>query len=102
MPFFFFVLIWLLCLGAGVILLYIRSLRRLGFFVIAVPTGAMLASFLLSTSVLFADPRFSFPSHPQWSGIALLSSYLAAVVLGAVLGAAGAFWFTARLLDRKA
>jgi len=102
MPFFFIVPVWLLCVGAGIILLYIRPLRRLGFFVITVPTGATLASFLLSTSVLFTFPSLSFPAHPQWTGIEVISCYLIALVLGAILGAAGAFWCTDRLLNRKA
>ena len=82
-------------------MLFVRRLRRISYFVIAVPTGAALASFLLSTSVLFVFPRLSSQSHPQWIGIAVLSSYVVALVLGAVLGAIVAFWLTFKLLASK-
>lgn len=102
MPFFFIAPIWLLCVGVGVIMLFARRLRRIGYFVISVPTGATLASFLLSTSVFYVFPRVSSQSHPQWVGIAVIVSYVIALVLGAVLGAIASFWLTFRLLSSKA
>jgi hypothetical protein len=102
MPFFFIVPVWLLCVGVGVTMLFVRRLRKIGYFVISVPTGATLASFLLSTSVLFAFPRFLSQSHPQWVGFAVIASYVIAIVLGAFLGAIASFWLTFRLLASKA
>jgi hypothetical protein len=86
MPFFLIAPVWLLCVVAGGIMLFVRRLRKIGYFVMAVSTGATLASFRLSTFVLFVFPRLSFLSHMHWAGIAVLSSYAIALVLGAVLG----------------
>jgi hypothetical protein len=86
MLFFFIAPAWLLRVGIGLIMLFVRRLKRMGYFIIAVPTGTTLASFLLSRSILFAFPRLSSQSHPQWIGIAVLFSYVIALVLDAVLG----------------
>jgi hypothetical protein len=51
MPFFFIIPVWLLLVAVGLILLFFARFRMLGYFVIAVPTGATVISFLLSTSV---------------------------------------------------
>jgi hypothetical protein len=75
----------------GVALLFFRNLQRIGSYVIAVPTGATLVSFALSTSVLYLVPRFAHEPHSRWFGIALIVGYIIALVSGALLGALGAF-----------
>lgn len=100
MPFFFIVPIWLLFVAVGVVLLLFVRFRMLGYFVIAIPTGATVVSFLLSTSVLFIVPRLlPLPSRP-WYGVLILTVYLAALVLGALLGAIGAFLLALKLQKR--
>lgn len=73
MPFFFIMPVWAFCVVIGVALLFFRNPRRIAYFVIAVPTGAMLRSFALSTLVLYLFPRVAHESHPQWYGIALIA-----------------------------
>jgi hypothetical protein len=101
MPFFFILPVWAFCVVIGVALLFFRNLRRIGSYVIAVPTGATLVSFTLSTSVLYLVPRFAHEPHPQWLGIALIAGYLIALVLGALLGALGAFLLLLKLPAKK-
>ena len=90
MPFFFIVPIWALCVVIGVALMFFRDLRKLARFVIALPTGATLISFALSTGVLYFVPRFAHQPHQQWYGLALIAAYVIALLLGALIGAAGA------------
>jgi hypothetical protein len=99
MPFFFIAPVWLLCVGTGLILLFFRHLRTIGYFVIAVPTGATLVSFVLSTSVFFLIPSFTTP-YPQWAGAAILSGYVIALAMGGLVGGAGAFLIVFRLTMR--
>jgi len=101
MPFFFIVPVWAVLVAIGVVLLFFRHLRRIAYFVIAVPTGATLASFALSTSVLYFVPRLVQESHPQWFGIALIAAYLISLVFGALLGAVGAFLLLLKLPARR-
>ena len=92
MPFFFIVPLWLVCLVVGTILTFFPHSRRFGYFFIAVPTGATVVSFLLSTAALFLLPRLlPQPSRP-WYGVFLLVTYLVAIGLGALLGGFAAFW----------
>jgi hypothetical protein len=81
--------------------LFFRDLRRIACFVIAVPTGATLVSFALSTSVLYLVPRVAHEPHPRWFGIALIAGYVIAIVLGALTGALGAFLLLLKLPTRK-
>lgn len=97
MLFFFIMPVWAFCVVIGVALLFFRELRRIAYFLIAVPTGAMLVSFALSTSVLYFFPRVAHESHPQWLGIALIAGYLIALVVGALLGGLGAFLLLLKL-----
>jgi hypothetical protein len=101
MPFFFILPVWVLCVVIGVALLFFRDLRRIAYFVIAVPTGATLVSFALSTSVLYFAPRVAPEPHPQWFGIALIIGYAIAIALGALIGAFGAFLLLLKLPTRK-
>ncbi len=97
MPFFFIIPVWLLCVAVGLILLLFAHLRKLGYFVIAIPTGATVISFFLSTSVFFIASRLlPLPSRP-WYGVLILAVYVSALVLGALLGAIGAFLFVLKL-----
>jgi hypothetical protein len=101
MPFFFILPVWGLCVVIGVALLFVRDLRRIAYFVIAVPTGATLVSFALSTSVLYLVPRVAHEPHPKWFGIALIAGYVIALVLGALIGALGAFVLLLRAPARE-
>ena len=98
MPFFFIAPLWLLSVALGVILLLFRAKRRVAYFVIAIPTGAMLASFVLSTAVFFLFPHISAPFHPFPLGSAMLATYLVVLLVGAVLGGVGALWLTHKLI----
>jgi hypothetical protein len=97
MPFFFIVPLWLMFLVVGTILLFFPNLRRAGYFVIAIPTGATIASFLLSTAVLIVVPRLMPQPARSWYGIFLVATYLASIALGALLGALGAFFAIVKL-----
>ena len=101
MPFFFILPVWAFCVVIGVALLFFRDLRRIAYFVIAVPTGATFVSFALSTSVLYFVPRIAPGPHPQWFGIALIAGYLIALVLGALIGALAAFLLLLKLPARN-
>jgi hypothetical protein len=93
-PFFFIAPIWLLLLVAGIVMVFIRSTRRLGIYVIVVPTTATLIAFLLSTAILFAAPRlFSKPN--AWLSILTIGGYIAAIPIGGFIGAV-AGWFGVR------
>jgi uncharacterized PurR-regulated membrane protein YhhQ (DUF165 family) len=98
-PYFIIAPVWVLCVGIGLIMLFFRRLRTMGYFVIAVPTGATLVSFVLSTSVFFLIPNVTTP-YPQWTGAAILGGYLVALGLGALLGGAGAFLIVFRMVMR--
>jgi hypothetical protein len=101
MPYFFIVPVWAVSVAIGVVLLFFRDLRRIAYFVMAVPTGATLVSFALSTLVLYLAPRVTHEPHQQWFGIALIAGYLIALVLGALIGALGAFLLLLKLPARK-
>jgi hypothetical protein len=75
MPFFSVLPLWAFCVLAGVVLLFFHSLRRIGYFVIAIPTGAALASFAPSTLVLYCVPRLAGERHGYWLGVALIAGY---------------------------
>lgn len=94
MPFFFIVPIWFLLLIAGIVMVFIRNTRRLGIYVVVVPTMATLVAFLLSTAVLFAAPRL-FSNPPTWLSVGVIVVYLAAILVGTLLGAV-AGWFALR------
>jgi hypothetical protein len=100
MPFFFIAPLWLLCVALGVVLLLFRATRRVAYFVITIPTGATLVSFILSTAVFFLFPNISAPSHPLLLGSAVLATYLVVLVVGAALGGFGALWLTHKLIVR--
>ena len=101
MPFFFIVPVWAVCVVIGVVLLFVRNLRRIAYFIIAVPTGATLASFALSTLALYLGPRVAHESHQHWFGVVLIAGYLIALVLGAFLGGIGAFLLLLKLPATK-
>jgi uncharacterized membrane protein YfcA len=100
MPFFFIAPLWLLSVALGIVLLFFRATRRVAYFVIAIPTGATLVSFVLSTAVFFLFPHISAPSHPYVLGSAVLVTYLVALLVGGVLGAFAASWLTHKLIVR--
>ena len=87
MPFFFIVPVWLLALFLGIVLTFFSQLRTLGLYVIAVPTGATLISFLLSTAVLYVLPRVMPQPGRSWYGLFLIACYLGAMGVGGLLGA---------------
>lgn len=101
MPFFFILPVWAFCMLIGMALMFFRDLRKLARFVIALPTGATLASFALSTAVLYFVPHFAHEPHPQWLGLALIVEYLVALAVGALLGATGAFLLVLKLPTSK-
>jgi hypothetical protein len=101
MPFVFILPVWAFCVVVGVALLFSRDLRKIGYFAIAVPTGATLVSFVLSTSVIYLVPRLAPEPHPQWFGIALIAEYVLALALGALIGAIGGFLLVLKVPAKK-
>lgn len=97
MPFFFIVPLWFLCVLTGCVLLFFAQLRRIGQFVIAVPTGATGISFLLSTAALFLLPRIMPQPAGPWYGIFTVSVYLVGIVAGGLIGAVAAFFVVLKL-----
>jgi hypothetical protein len=97
MPFLFIVPLWITALLVGIGLTFSARLRTLGLYVIAVPTGATLISFLLSTAVLFFLPRVMPQPNRPWYGVFLIVMYLGALGAGALIGAVTGF-FTVRKL----
>ncbi len=83
MPFFFIVPLWILCILAGVILLFFKRFRFLSMYVLLSSTGGLLASFLLSLALLFVAAKFVGGTPVAW--IALLA-YLAGIFLGGAVG----------------
>jgi|SRR3954469_15521642 hypothetical protein len=92
MPFFFIVPLWIITLLLGVALTFSARLRTLGLYVIAIPTGATLVSFLLSTAVLFLLPRVMPQPSRSWYGVFLIVMYLGAIGTGALIGAVTGFF----------
>jgi hypothetical protein len=101
MPFFFIVPVWMLCVLSGIVLLCFQSLRRIGFYAISVSTTATLASFFLSTAILYLGPRIGTQWMGRWAGVVLTGAYLLAIGVGALVGALGGFVFTRKLLPRR-
>jgi hypothetical protein len=96
--FFLIIPVWLLCLLIGTALACFQGLRRTGIFVIAVSTGGTLVSLLLSTAVLFLGPRIGFKHFGKWSGVALIGTYVLAIVAGGFIGSVSGFSLTRKLL----
>jgi hypothetical protein len=97
MPFFFIVPLWFVFLLVGTVLLFFQQSRRLAYFVLAIPTGATVTAFVLSTAALFVIPRLLPQPARPWYGIFVLATYVAAIGVRALLGAAGAFFAVLRL-----
>lgn len=80
----------------GIALTFSARLRTLGLYVIAVPTGATLISFLLSTAVLFILPRVMPQPGRSWYGVFLILMYLGAIGVGTLIGASAGFFVVKR------
>jgi hypothetical protein len=101
MPFFFMVPVWLMAVLLGIVLTFFVQLRRLGFYVIAVPTGATVISFLLSTAVLYLVPRVMPQPARSWYGILLIVAYIGAMGAGALFGAITGFLLVRRVRSKS-
>jgi hypothetical protein len=99
--FFLIIPAWLLCVLIGVVLACFPRLRRTGISLIAVSTGGTLISLGLSTAVLFLGPRLGFEHFGKWSGIALIGTYVIAIVAGGLIGSVSGFLLTRKLLPPK-
>src|SRR3954463_4352439 len=100
MPFFFIIPIWFLFVLAGIVMICMTNTRRLGVYVLVVPTTATTISFLLSTALLFAGPGL-FPNPPSWLPILLMLGYLATIVMGGVVGAVVGFAAVRKMLPSR-
>jgi len=98
MPFFLIVPLWVLALIAGVIMLFTRSTRRAGIYVLTIATSATVVSFALSTAVLFLGAQAS-PQEPSWIGIVIIGAYLAAIPIGGLVGAIVGLLVTRKVLS---
>ena len=85
----------------GTTLACFQELRRKGIYLMALSTGGTLLSLLLSTAVLFLAPRMGFEHLGTWSGVALIGTYVLAIVAGAFIGSASAFLLALKLLPRR-
>src|SRR5215470_9809489 len=101
MAFFLIIPVWVACLLIGTALACFQGLRRAGIYVIAVSTGGTALSLLLSTAVLFLGPRMGFQRFGQWRGIALIGTYILAIITGGLIGSASGFFLTRKLLPRR-
>ncbi len=101
MAFFLIIPVWLLCLLSGTALACFQGLRRTGIYMIAVSTGGTLVSLLLSTAVLFLGPRIGFEHFGKWSGVALIGTYVFAIIAGGLIGSVFGFLLGRKLLPRR-
>jgi hypothetical protein len=101
MAFFLIIPVWLVCVLIGIALASFQGLRRTGIYLIAVSTGGTLLSLLLSTAVLFLGPRIGFRHFGKWSGVALIGTYVFAIVAGGLIGSVSGFSLTRKLLPPK-
>lgn len=67
----------------------------------AVSTGGTLLSLCLSTAILFLGPRIELQRFGSWTGVALIASYVLAVIAGGLIGSFAAFSLTRKLLPRR-
>jgi len=68
---------------------------------IAVSTGGTLVSLILSTAVLFLGPRIGFEHFGKWSGVALIGTYVFAIIAGGLIGSVFGFLLGRKLLPRR-
>jgi hypothetical protein len=101
MAFFLIIPVWLVCVLIGIALACFQGLRRTGIYLIAVSTGGTLLSLLLSTAVLFLGPRMGFRHFGKWSGVALIGTYVFAIVAGGLIGSVSGFSLTRKLLPPR-
>ena len=92
MVFFFIFPIWLLFVVLGVGLLFSHRWRWLSSYLILGSTLGLAGSFLLSTAILFLGPKTFTGTEIGnrlifFGGIVLIGLYMAAIGIGAVLGA---------------
>lgn len=92
--------IWLSCVTLGAILLFFSTTRKLAYFLIFVPTGAAIASFVLTIAVYFFLPQFVAPTNPTWLAPAVDATYVIALLFGPLVGGLIAFWLTRKLIAR--
>jgi hypothetical protein len=93
--------VWLVCLLIGTVLACFQGVRRAGIYLIAVSTGGTLLSLLLSTAVLFLGPRIGFQHFGQLRGVALIGTYILAIIAGGLIGSGSGFLLTRKLLPRR-
>lgn len=101
MAFFLIIPLWLGCVLIGAALACFQGLRRTGVYMIAVSIGGTLLSLLLSTAVLYLGPRMGFKYLGKWSGVALIGTYVLAIVAGGLIGSVSGFSLTRKLLPRR-
>jgi hypothetical protein len=99
MLFFFIIPIWLLFILAGIVLLFLPQHRRLGWYAIAGSTTATLASFFLSTAVLYFGAKVGASPTIKWFGLAVIGTYFFAIAVGIALGGIAGVFLTRKLLS---
>jgi len=83
---------------AGVVLLFIENLRRIGIYTVVVSTAALVTSFILSTAVLMLAPRLPMQWLGRWTGIVAIVVYLGCIAARGLIGAVLGFAITRKLL----
>ena len=73
----------------------------MGLYAINISTAATAISLVFSTAVIFYGPKVGLQRMGRWSGIALISAYLLAIGVGALIGALGGFLLTRKLLAHR-
>jgi hypothetical protein len=99
--FFLIVPVWLVCVFIGAAVACFQGLRRTGIYLIAVSTSGTRLSLNLSTTVLVLGPRIGFEHFGKCSGVALIGSYVLAIVVGGLIGSALGFSLTRKLLPPR-
>ena len=99
--FFFVIPAWLICVLLGTALACAQGLRRTGIYLIAVSTGGTVVSLLLSTAALFIGPRIVLRQFGKWSGIAIVATYVLAILAGGFIGSASGFFLIRKLLPPR-
>jgi hypothetical protein len=98
MVFFLMLPVWFLCVAVGVVLCCFKTSRFLTSYFVLGSTGGIALALALSSLVLWAGPQL-LKNAETWAKWVLIASYLAGVVLGAIIGGMAGF-IAARRVNR--
>ena len=82
-------------------MLFVKRLRHVGIYTVAVSTAALAGAFVLSTAVLYIAGRLMKTQRPTWYGLSLVVAYLLSIGLGGVVGGVTGFLTSHKLLRSR-